>query len=146
MIKFLSSDTDKELRLSEVWVKHNGITFSGVAMCHPDDEWSEFFGCGLAETRAMIQAAKYELRKRREEYKICLNFVKAIECYKDFDKFSISALKMYRQLNRKKKEVERAEARVILLKETIPTQIENREKYKTLIEKIKNSKNKGKEK
>ena len=141
MVIFRESWTDKETGFSAATVDYKGEIFFGSAHCHPDDEWSEFFGCSLAETRATIEAAKYELELCREDYKNCKNFVSAVTGYKNFDPSSPSAKAMYRQLNRKKQAVERAKQRVKLLKKSIVVQQENREKFKKVIDKIKVDKN-----
>lgn len=137
MTKFLDSSTDKKTGESTVTVEYKGRVFYGTAYCHPDDSWSEFFGCSLAETRAMIKAARYELKLREEEYRICKNFIKSISCYKTFDSNSPTAKAMYRQLNMKKKAVTKAKKTVKMLKETVVIQMTNREKFKKVIEKIK---------
>ena len=137
MVIFRDSWTDKENRISTAAVDYRGLRFIGAAHCHPDDEWSYFFGCSLAETRATIEAAKYELELCREDYKSCKNFVRAVAGYKNFDPSSPSAKAMYRQLNRKKQAVERAKKRVKVLKESVVVQQENREKFKKVIDKLK---------
>lgn len=91
---------------ADVWVKHLEKIFLGRAFAHPEEENpSEFVGCEIAERRAVIEALKYERKIAKEELKKYQNFVKACECYKDWNKEDPSAKVVYRQLNRKIKRI-----------------------------------------
>lgn len=93
--------------ISYATVKHLNKLFTGLAHLHPKDKdrESQFAGCDIAEQRAQIKALKYELKLKKEKCDECRNFVKACECYKNWDKESPSAKVVYRQLNRRIKEV-----------------------------------------
>ena len=78
MFKFLHSNADKEMGISTVTIEYKNERFTGLASKHPDDEWSEFFGCEIAEVRAKIKAAKWEFRNKKKEYKNYENFVKSL--------------------------------------------------------------------
>ena len=104
-MKFIDSWTNEACKVSTVEIEHMGKPFTDYAYCHPDDEWSEFTGCRIAETRATIQALKYERTIKIKKCEECRKFVKAVEQYKNFDKTSSTAKAMYRQLNRRIKEV-----------------------------------------
>ena len=102
-IEFLDSNFDENSRESFVLVKlNNREIFSGRATCHPDDFCSKYSGCRIAELRAERKALKSLLNDKREELQKLENFVKAVECYKEFDKESKTARCVYRQLNRYK--------------------------------------------
>ena len=103
--KFNDSRTDKEKQKSVVFIKYKGYLFPGYSYCHPDDEWSEFIGCGYAEIRAQIKALKWELKQKKAACDECRKFVKAVSQYKNFNKEDGTAKAMYRQLNRRIKEV-----------------------------------------
>lgn len=108
-MKFLSADyADAGYKtISSVKVKHLGEVFTGLAFCHPDDidKASEFAGCAYAEARAQIKALKYERKIMLQDAESCRKFIKACECYKNWDKESATAKAAYRQLNRKIKKV-----------------------------------------
>ncbi len=105
-IEFLDSRFDENSRESFVLVKlNNREIFGGRAKCHPDDFCSKYSGCKIAEIRAERKALKSLLNNEREEFHKLENFVKAIECYKEFDKESKAARCVYRQLNRHKADI-----------------------------------------
>lgn len=91
---------------AHVWVDHLKTSFLGLAFAHPQEENpSEFVGCEIAERRAVIKALKYERKIAKEELKKHQDFVKACECYKNWNKEDPSAKIVYRQLNRRIKQV-----------------------------------------
>lgn len=106
-MKFIESHYNKENGHSTVVVQHLGKKFVGEAKFNPDDETgaSEFAGCTYAETRAWIKAFKYELEIAKVKAEEARNFVKACECYKNFDPESSTAKVFYRQLNQREKRV-----------------------------------------
>lgn len=108
-MQFISSDYEVNEReaISAVTVQHLGKKFDGYAWGHPDDKenWSEFAGCSYAETRAMIEALKYERKQAKEKADAAIDFLKACECYKNFDKNSETAKVLYRQINQRVKKV-----------------------------------------
>lgn len=93
--------------VSTVTVEHQGILFTGVARVSPEDEASasEYTGCWIAEGRAMINALKHERAIAKEKCEECRKFVRACTGYKNFDKDSPTAKAMFRQLNRRIKQV-----------------------------------------
>lgn len=104
-MRFEDSYTEPEFRKSVAFVSHRGKYFTGVAWCHPDDNWSEFTGCRIAETRAQIKALKEEHRIAKEKCEECRKFVVAVQQYKNFNPEDPSARAMFRQLNRRIKAV-----------------------------------------
>ena len=106
-MRLIDASYDIETGKSFALVEHKGHTFQGVAKCHPDDmaEFSKFAGCGYAETRAIIKALKWERKYKMKECETIRKFVKAVGQYKKFNSEDPSAKAMYRQLNRKIKEV-----------------------------------------
>lgn len=104
-IEFIDGGLNED-RESFALVKLNsGETFHGKAKCHPDDFCSKYSGCKIAEMRAVRKAYKFLLKQEKEELYRLENFVKAVECYKQFDKKSKTARCVYRQLNRHKRKV-----------------------------------------
>jgi hypothetical protein len=104
-MRFQNSWTFPEERLSTVEVKHRGEVYRGNARCHPDDDWSELTGCRYAEMRAEIRALKADYKEKKAACEECRKFVKAVSQYKNFDRESPSAKAMFRQLNRRIREV-----------------------------------------
>ena len=102
-MKFIASNYDKETGISTVVIEHMNTTFEGIAKLHPEDEnvASEIVGGTYAEIRATIKALKYERKVEKEKCEECRRFLKACECYKDFDKESPTASTLYRQLNKR---------------------------------------------
>lgn len=105
-MKYHTSNYNSENNAAMVWVQHLGHIFSGTAHAHPEEEYpSEFVGCEVAERRAVISALTYERKLAKEDLKKYQDFVKACECYKNWNKEDPSAKIVYRQLNRRIKQV-----------------------------------------
>ena len=102
---FMNSWTDEETGASKVLIRHRKHIYPGYAICHPDDEYSKYTGCRYAEMRAKIAALKAEHKQKKAACEECGKFVKAVSQYKKFNKEDPTAKAMYRQLNRRIKEV-----------------------------------------
>ena len=118
-MRFIHSETFKEEGLSKVYIKHKGRVFKGFAKCNPNDTWSEFTGCQFAELRATLKALKAEYREEKFKVEAIRNFVTATTQYKKFDKDSDTAKAMYRQYNRRVKNLERIAEDIQTVKEII---------------------------
>lgn len=88
-------------------IKHKKKKYYGYAWVHPEDKEkaSKYTGCRYAEIRAEIKALKAEYRKEKAACEECRKFVKACSQYKNFDKESPTAKAMFRQLNRRIRQV-----------------------------------------
>jgi hypothetical protein len=128
-MKFISSHYNQEKGLSNVCVQHLGKKFNGLASAHPDDKenWSELAGCSYAETRAMIEALKYERQLAKQKADDALDFVKSCECYSKFNKDDPSAKVIYRQLNQRIKRVNDLADEINDLYAALDTSIKRRE-------------------
>ena len=104
-MRFLDSGTVKETGYSTVIIKHKGNEYVGQAKCHPDDTFSEFTGCRYAQERAEIKALKDEWKQKKHDCDECRKYLIAVSQYAGFDKESSTAKAMFRQLNRRIKEV-----------------------------------------
>ena len=118
-MKFLKSWTFKDERLSQVHIEHKGHIFEGSAMCHPDDDWSEFTGCKFAELRAILAALKAEYREEKLKLDAIKDFINATSQYKKFDNESGTAKAMYRQYNRRVKKLEELAEDITAVKSAI---------------------------
>lgn len=103
-MKFIDSWTNDE-KISCVTVKYRNNYYEGRAYLHPEDDWSEFTGCRYAHERAEIAALKDEWKEKKAACEECRKFVNMVTQYKNFDKDSPTAKAMFRQLNRRIKEV-----------------------------------------
>ena len=104
-MRFLDSGTVKETGYSTVVIEHKGNKYVGQAKCHPDDTFSEFTGCRYAQERAEINALKDEWKQKKHDCDECRKYLIAVSQYAGFDKESSTAKAMFRQLNRRIKEV-----------------------------------------
>ena len=104
-MRFLDSGTVKETGYSTVIIEHKGNKYVGQAKCHPDDTFSEFTGCRYAQERAEIKALKDEWKQKKHDCDECRKYLIAVSQYAGFDKESSTAKAMFRQLNRRIKEV-----------------------------------------
>ena len=104
-MRFLDSGTVKETGYSTVVIEHKGNKYVGQAKCHPDDTFSEFTGCRYAQERAEIKALKDEWKQKKHDCDECRKYLIAVSQYAGFDKESSTAKAMFRQLNRRIKEV-----------------------------------------
>ena len=130
-MKFKDSLTCEQDGLSEVVIEHRGENFYGYAKCHPDDEWSEFAGCRLAELRAQIKALKSDYQKARASYNECKKFVNSIKTYKNFNAEDPTAKAMFRQLNRRAREVNALNTRIAALELTLRASIRMQDQIRT---------------
>lgn len=122
-------------RISKAIIEYKDKIYTGIARCHKEDAWSNFFGYRLAETRAYIKFLKDKLKDKKIEYKAIKNFVKSIESYKTFNNDSDIAKSMYKQLNIKKKELDNLKIKIDLLKKQINKNIEERDEFLTKMSK-----------
>ena len=128
-MKFEDSLYLESTGLSFAYIRHLNNAFIGKAKLHPDDKdkASKFAGCEYAEIRATIKALKYEKSIKKANYKNLENFVKACGTYKNFDKESKTAKAVYRQLNRKKREIEKIDENIKLLQDELRKKIKLRD-------------------
>lgn len=105
--QLVESDYNKLTGKSFVKIKYKGKYYVGIAKLHPDDadKASKFAGCRFAEQRAIIKALKAELKQKRTACDECRKFVNAVTNYANFDPETPTAKAMFRQLNRRIKEV-----------------------------------------
>lgn len=132
-MKFIDSYASEEMRMSEVIVRHKGKNFAGFANCHPNDAWSNYIGCKFAELRATLKALKYEYRIEKEKVDEIQKFIAVIEQYKNFNKEDGTAKAMYRQLNRRLKNLKAIEEDINMVKKTIKARLKALEKTNQIL-------------
>jgi len=100
---FVDSGFDEVTGESWVTVALNHQFYAGRSRISEEDKdkISKYAGCRFAEMKAEINALRDLRRKEKEKCDECKKFVKALECYKNFDKESKTARCVYRQLNRR---------------------------------------------
>ena len=108
-MKLIDAYLDENTGISYAIVEHtiNGTKerFEGIARVHPEDTPSKFTGCRYAEMRAQIKALKTERQSLIWKCEECRKFVKACSQYKNWDKKSLVAKIIYKQLNKRIKAV-----------------------------------------
>lgn len=108
-MQLIHSKYDELTGISVCDIKYKGIIYRGIAQLHLDDKLankgSKFTGCRYAEMRAQIKALKNEYKIEKAACEECRKFVKACLQYKNFDKESLTAKAMFKQLNKRIKKV-----------------------------------------
>lgn len=132
-MKFINSYVDKEIRMSEVIIEHKGKEFAGFADCHPEDAWSDYIGCKFAELRATLKALKYEYKIEKAKVDEIQKFITIVEQYKNFNKEDGTAKAMYRQLNRRLKNLKAIEEDINMVKKTIKARLKALEKTNQIL-------------
>lgn len=136
-MKFFNSWTFEPDRFSRVSIEHKGQIYEGTAKCHPDDIWSEFTGCKFAELRAMKKALKAQYKEEKLKLDAIKNFITAVGQYKNFDNESPTAKAMYRQYNRRIKQLKEIASDIAAIDDIIKARLKSLE---IIEEKRKNSK------
>lgn len=134
-MKFIDSFTTPSDGYSRVIVKHRGSYYSGDARRHPDDEWNEFTGCRYAEERAEIAALYDEWQEKKAKCEECRKFVVAVQQYANFNADDPSAKAMFRQLNRRIKEVNDLAEEISTRKFNLKIAIAQQDEFKKKLDK-----------
>lgn len=117
--------------------------FEGMAKIHPEeDHSSKFTGCRYAEMRAQIKALKAERQYLIGKCEECRKFVKTCSQYKGWDKTSSTAKAVYRQLNKRIKQINTLTDRITQLQWDLNIAIRQQE---SVTKKISNIHTKGQE-
>ena len=141
-MRFLDSGTVKETGYSTVVIEHKGNKYVGQAKCHPNDTFSEFTGCRYAQERAEINALKDEWKQKKHDCDECRKYLIAVSQYAGFDKESSTAKAMFRQLNRRIKEVNKL-AEIISKKQfNLQVAIKQQDSFNSKIEQMRLNDNK----
>lgn len=128
-MKYVDIITNKDTKVSEVILEHKGKQYSGQAICHPEDYWSNFFGCEIAELRAYIKVLKDKIKTKRTECETIKKFVGTIASYKAFNHTSEIAKAMDKQMNIKFKELDILLEKLEKTQNQIETLINERDKF-----------------
>ena len=135
-MKFIDSGTNKDINFSFVIVEHLNKRFFGQSYCIDGDDFSNITGCRYAQTKAEIKALKYELQLKKKACDECRKFVNAVSQYKNFDRTSPTAKAMYRQLNRRIKEVNTLIERINQKQFSLKTAMRAQDNFNTKAKKI----------
>lgn len=100
MFKVKMANYDKESGVSIVTLTTDLGEFTGVSRLHEDDREnaSSFFGCEIAEMRALIAYSKRQKMITSQQYKAIKDMYKNLEQMKAFNKESVEARKIRRKL------------------------------------------------
>lgn len=101
MFKMKMSNYDKESGVSIVVLSTDLGEFTGVSRLHEDDRQnaSEFFGCEIAELRALIAYTKRQKQITAYQYKAVKDMYINLSQMKEFNKESVEARKIRRKLH-----------------------------------------------
>ena len=132
-MKFISCDYNENSHYTIVCMEHLNIRFYGIAKLHPEDEYSKYVGAEVAESRATIKALQYEVQLKKVKLHEIENFIRACQQYKNFDKNSSTAKVVFKQYNRKLKEIKNLKDEIESTKESLSWYLKSRDK---LMEKI----------
>ena len=128
-MKYVDIITNKDTKVSEVILEHKGKQYSGQAICHPEDYWSNFFGFEIAELRAYIKVLKDKIKTKRTECETIKKFIGTIASYKAFNCTSEVAKAMDKQMNIKFKELDILLEKLEKTQNQIETLIKERDKF-----------------
>ena len=89
-------------------IEYDGLTFCGIAKCHPNDEdmQSEKVGMYIAELRAKIKFMQYQKRIDRAKDDEIKNLLFSMDRSKHFDCNSYAVKRLYKHLKAAMLEVE----------------------------------------
>ena len=135
-MRFLDSGTVQETGYSTVIIKHKGNEYMGQAKCHPDDTFSEFTGCRYAQERAEIKALKDDWKQKKHDCDECRKYLIAVSQYAGFDKESSTAKAMFRQLNRRIKEVNKLAENISQRQFNLQVAIKQQDSFNNKIEQM----------
>ena len=121
----------------------------GCAQLHPDDKdiESEFFGCSLAESRAVKYYYMDKIREKKKEIKVLENLIKSLEQLKDYNKNCHEARFIRKTYYIKQKELKQLQTIVENIEKSMKNSIDNfRTNRETFYKKVEENKKKKEEK
>ena len=122
----VNSSWDPETLISTVTISTDVGRFTGSAKCHPEEEnKSMFFGCQIAEGRAIIKYLEELLKINRAQYHTLKTLYTSVETMSCFNKDNYAASKIRRakyeksaEIGKRKQNIEEIERKIkILIKE-----------------------------
>ena len=125
--RMLYSNYDQQDKFSYVLIRTKYGDFCGAARMHPEDEAyeSSFFGCQIAEIKALIKAHRAKIKEIKIKIKALKDFEKVLQNLKDYNLNSVECKKLRKQiyiLNKEMQEIEEniqnAKARIRSAEET----------------------------
>ena len=107
-IILIDSHYDETTGISTVGIEYKGKRYNAYSTLAEEDKQfaSNLTGCRYAYEKAVIKALKAERLEALKKCEEIRKFVKALQNYKNFDSESPTAKAVYRQLNRRIKEVD----------------------------------------
>ena len=139
-------DTDG---FSYVEIKTPKDWYCGCAQLHPDDKdiESEFFGCSLAEGRAVKYYYMDKIREKKKEIKVLENLIKSLEQLKDYNKKCHEARFIRKTYYIKQKELKQLQTIVENIEKSMKNSIDNfRTNREAFYKKVEENKKKKEEK
>ena len=106
MMKFISSDFNKDTGVTSVSISTNRGVFVGKTKLQEGDKESYMIGGMNAEWRAKMAYMKERIKENRIELRMLQNFEKRLKCLKDYNPFSMECKKLRRQIYEKRAELD----------------------------------------
>lgn len=140
MFKMIYSNYNEITGISTVTLSTDLGEFTGTAKLHEEDREiaSNYFGCQLAEVRALVEYSKRKKMIARQQYLMLKNLYSNIEQMTEFDENDVAARKMRRKIYELHREWKKWNNNVETLKMNIKHSCEER------VAMINKFKNKGK--
>ena len=106
MMKFISSDFNKDTGVTSVSISTNRGVFVGKTKLQEGDKESYMIGGNNAEWRARMAYMRERIKENRIELRMLKNFEKRLKCLKDYNPYSLECRKLRRQIYEKQAELE----------------------------------------
>ena len=125
--KIVDETFDEISGITTVTIQNKYGHFTGMAQCHPDDEYSMFQGERIAATRANIEFCKHRIVQEKAKIKALkeLGLNTRIDVYAGKIK---EDKKIFKLINRYEKNIENYKDSITILKNSIKIMDEERQK------------------
>ena len=138
--KIVDETFDEKLGTTTVTIQNKYGHFTGVAYCHPDDEYSMFQGERIAATKANIEFCKFRIKQIKAMAKSLNDYLSDFYCNSEIDvklyigpmwKHALTKLETY------EKEIENYKINIEILKNSI--KLMDKERQEVLLRSKKNN-------
>ena len=128
--KLIYSDFDQETGESVAIIENKYGTFSGVSILHPEEKnVSSFVGCRYAEIRAYMEYYRHRRDLIDEQLKGLIDFQNILKGTWNYNDQSTENRRLRKRIHELKEERRSFTRKIELLKQTLKTSMENRDKF-----------------
>lgn len=108
ILNCVSNARDEDQRIcSKVEIGTELGKFTGVAYLRDEDDFSNFLGCSVAESKAYRKYLKRKIANTRERINELENLIKILLCCKGYNPYSLEARKIRRRCYELKDELQK---------------------------------------